>query len=178
MTPRSTSLGGLIFLSPIRAFFVLKFRHSHLKNGGTMPKNILILHAPDSDLEAWQISEKIISLGFTTILSGDALRKRSRLETTEAYFELLSDAVTVIIVASFELLNDDQYHMFSMWAKNQKKSIPVIFRHEVNLPVWFKGPILLNESGELGWNRLAEILTRLQGNLFWQYRSLTGLRII
>lgn len=138
---------------------------------------ILILYAPDSDLEAILISENLGQLGFATVLSHEVLDRQSRLDATQTFFDRLDNSVAVIVVASEGLFSSGQLTMYALAAKDQKKLLPVIFRHEVEPPVWFVGPIRLSStenSGEMGWNRLAQTLTRLQGELFWQFPHTPG----
>ena len=137
-----------------------------------MPDAIFILHAEDAYLEGLLIFSQLDLMGLPSLLSSDALGRRSRLEASDAYFELLYESPLVIAVASEQLFLSHSLVTFVLAAKDTKKLIPVTFREITNPPVWFEDPILLSrpENGDSqGWNQLSQLLLHRFGNLFWQF---------
>ncbi len=135
----------------------------------------LILHAIDSDLEARLICDKLNFAGFIANTYEDVFGHTSRQDILEARYELIDEAPAVIILASQFLFGNDALVAFALIAQQQHKIIPIIYRHEVELPAWFVNPILLNwdeDAGSQGWNKLSEALLLKVGHLFWQFPEL------
>lgn len=128
---------------------------------------VLILHAPDANLEAALISEQLTLAGFITLTFEDVAGHSSQRDICETRFDLLEEAPAIIVLASNGLFKSAPLSEIAQMAKENKQMIPVIYLHQVIPPRWFTCPLNLKMAdGSRGWNRLINALLPKVGNLF------------
>lgn len=129
-----------------------------------MPDAVLIIHAPDADMEAAILSTHLNQAGIFAITYRQAVGSSTHIEVQENWDTLVEYVPAFIILASPQLFEDFFLVEMSRDAIAERKGIPVIYGNCDYLPPWFTTLSihisLDTNSANRGWNRLLEALNK------------------